>query len=101
MKLYRVEIEFVGYVLAENAWEAEDEYRREGVREDEPQYSHAREVTAGHVPDGDWAECIPWGADDDVTVGELLEAMSAPGEVTQAELEAAGQSRLPLGEGSE
>lgn len=67
MKLYRVEIERVFYVLAEDEREAERETELTYAREDDtdPDCVMATEVTKISTVPEEWLRSRPWGGDDD------------------------------------
>lgn len=68
-QLYRVDL--ISFAMAENEQEARIEIA--GV----DRYEEARAYLVAPAPLGDlipkdWLNCIPWGSDDDRTVGEIL-----------------------------
>lgn len=76
-KLYVVDVQHTVYVMAEDLREAEWTARR-GIREnvDEPTCS-VSEIKGGPI-DPDWRQAIPYGSDDERTVGKIVEAMKDP-----------------------
>jgi hypothetical protein len=72
-KLYAVDVQHTVYVMAEDPQEAE-RTARHGIREyhDEPICS-VSEVKNGPI-DPDWREVVPYGAEDERTVSQIMNA---------------------------
>lgn len=75
MKLYRVELRYVGYVWAANELAAED-FEHEIKQEEVDMDIH--ETKSLHIGDGWDVDCLPYGGNDDMTIQDCLNVMNEP-----------------------
>jgi hypothetical protein len=75
-KLYRVTVSFVMYVMAKNsidAREVAEDNCREELDNGNADISPGLLVHTLNTVDDEWRSCIPWGADNEKTIYEILD----------------------------
>lgn len=75
-KLYVVEVEHSVYVMAESESEAEDVALRGIADVDDTPRVYPSELTYTEPVSRDWRGSVPFGSDDERTVGQILEDMA-------------------------
>lgn len=76
-KLYRVDVSFTLYVLADDSFGARD-LAQQHVREESPDETYATEITDPLHIDSDWRNALPYGGDEDKTCLQILEERPQP-----------------------
>lgn len=77
MKLYRVEVVKVAYVLAEDGREAELD-GQSFASDEEPADVVVDEVTNLDNVEGDWKDSLPYGGSEDLTIRQWFEKPEEP-----------------------
>jgi hypothetical protein len=77
MKLFRVEVSKVIYVLAEN--EAEAEFDAPGHAEEESSADvFVSEANTFEAVESEWRDALPYGSDGDMTIRQFFERAEEP-----------------------